>query len=625
MISSTPIAASQRLHSVLASMPLAFYYTLIRRSRCAVTALRFSGSFPLSLRSALPVLALAGALLSCERPTDPPPDTPQTSPLAPPAASDATTPSGAPRRSAAGAYLASRQAFVNRDLADALALMQQTLAFDPENTELRRHTLLMAVTTGRMDIAEAEATQLATRLPNDYYVALIQAVAAVRRDDFAAARQALTRLPTAELAGVWQPFLLAWLEAGEGRLTEATARLAEERHPPQLKPLAVLHQALLAQFSGDQTRAAALYARLGKELPQPPLRLVLFSGQVLTATQQTDAVTAMLRSYAEQATSPVLAARLQTAFAQQNSSHSLGLLRSAKDGMAEALLDIGDLLNQEHSRDLAIVHVRLALSLRPDLAYGWLILAQLLQQQDFLAAAAAACGKVPGDSPLGWQAQLQTADVRVLQDDPDGAIRLLEAMQQQEPDDLHVLTRIGELLRQQERFADAVPVYDQAIALVGKDPAPRAWALYYARGIALERIKDWSRAEADLRTALQLMPEQPQVLNYLAYSWIEQGIRLQEALEMLVRAVAQAPDDAYIIDSLGWAYYKLGQYDAAVMHLERAVALRPYDPMMIDHLGDAYWQQGRQREARFQWRHALDFNPAAADTLRIQAKLANGL
>ena len=590
-----------------------------------MATLRFSSFRPSCLHAVLPALALAGMLTACDQSTPPSADAAKTPRAEHPAASSAPSLTVTASHSAAGSYLASRQAFVNRDLDTALALMQKTLALDPENLELRRHAMLMAVTANRLDLAEAEATHLATHLPDDYYVALIQAVAAVRRDDFTTAQQILTRLPTAERAGVWQPFLLAWLDAGEGKLDAATARLADDRQPAQLKPLALLHQALLAQFGGDLAHAVTLYSRLGTELNQTPLRLVLFSGRALTATKAPAELETLLATYAAEANAPVLVARLRALLTQPAPSSGLGVLQSARDGLAEALLDIGDLLNQEHARDLAIVHVRLALSLQPDLAYGWLILAQLLQQDGFLDAALAACRKVAADAPLGWQAQLQMADILTLQDHPAQAIRLLESMQENAPEDLHVLTRIGELLRQQERFADAVPIYDRAIALLPQPADARAWSLYYARGIALERTKEWKRAEADFRHALQLRPEQPQLLNYLAYSWVEQGVRLQEALAMLVRAVAQAPDDAHIIDSLGWAYYKLEQYEEAVMHLEHAVALRPYDAQMLDHLGDAYWQQGRRREAQFQWRHALNNAPSPVDAARIQAKLQNGL
>jgi tetratricopeptide (TPR) repeat protein len=585
-----------------------------------VAALRFSSPFPLFVRTTVSLLAAAVALTACDQSTDAPEPPTETQPAT---GTESLTPdfSG---RSAAGAYLASRQAFVKRDLPNALALMRQTLALNPGHTELRRHTMLMAVTAGQLDVADAEAAQLSRQLPNDYAVALIQAVSAVRRDDFEAARLALTRLPTAELSGLWQPLLLAWIDAGTGNLEGAASRLAEDRQPPQLRPLAILHQAFLAQMRGHRADAARLYSALSESLEQPPLRLVLFAGRVLTENQDADAAARLLKAYGDQARMPTLIARLEAAL-QQDAPQGLGTLRSARDGLAEALLDVGDLLNQEQSRELAIVHVRLALSLRPDLAYGWLMLGQMLADEGFLDAARAACKQVPDDSPLGWQAQLQQADVLLLEKQTPDAIRLLESMRQQAPHDLHVLMRIGELLRGAERYKDAIPVYDQAVALAGQTPEPHHWALYYARGIALERTKQWRRAEADLRTALRLMPEQPQVLNYLAYSWVEQGVRLQEALEMLRRAAAQAPDDSYIIDSLGWTYYKLGDYDAAVMHLEHAVALRPFDAQMLDHLGDAYWQQGRRREARFRWKQALDFDPPAADAERIRLKLTQGL
>jgi tetratricopeptide (TPR) repeat protein len=588
-----------------------------------------------TLCSVLLSLLLTAVVSGCDRPKDPPPasstgDRPEDAQGIRTGHPNSSLDAPAPRYTAAGAYLASRQAFVSRDLEAALRLVQQTIALDPGDTELRRHAMLMAVTAGQMESAEAEAAQLATRLPDDYYVALIQSVAAARRSDFATARQALGRIQGSRFSALWQPFLLAWLDVGEGKTTEAEARLSDSRQPEQLRVLALLHRALLAQMTHRPEVAEELYARLREQLTEPPLRLVVFYGRILGqqgGKEATATLRDLLAAYTTEAGSPTLTARLQQALQAPPASTGggLGTVQSAQDGLAEALLDVGDLLNQARSRDLALVHVRLALSLRPDLPYGWLILTQMLEEEGFQDAALAASSTIPPDSPLGWQAQLQAADILVVQNKLRAAVKTLEAMRQQEPKDLNVLTRIGELLRQQERFAEAIPVYDQAIALAGNTPDPRYWTLYYARGIALERSKRWKEAEADLHKALTLMPEQPQVLNYLAYSWLEQGVRLRESLDMLVRAAAQAPDDAHIIDSLGWAYYKLGQFDAAVLHLERAVALRPFDPLVMDHLGDAYWQQGRQREARFQWQHALSFAPPTEDIRRITPKIASGL
>jgi Flp pilus assembly protein TadD len=151
------------------------------------------------------------------------------------------------------------------------------------------------------------------------------------------------------------------------------------------------------------------------------------------------------------------------------------------------------------------------------------------------------------------------------------------------------------------------------------------WSTYYARGISYERAKQWPKAEADFKKALELFPDQPLVLNYLGYSWVDQGMNVPEAFKMLRRAVELRPTDGYIIDSLGWAYYRLGQYPEAVRELEKAIELKASDPVNNDHLGDAYWRVGRKLEAKFQWNHARDLNPEPEDLERILKKIEHGL
>ena len=183
---------------------------------------------------------------------------------------------------------------------------------------------------------------------------------------------------------------------------------------------------------------------------------------------------------------------------------------------------------------------------------------------------------------------------------------------------------MGDLLRGKDRFAEAEAAYTRAIQRLPKVERSD-WRLLYARGITYERTKRWPQAEADLLKALELEPDQPFVLNYLGYSWVDQGLNLDRAKAMLHRAVELRPDDGFIVDSLGWAYYRLGESDKAVTYLERAVELEPGDPVLNDHLGDVYWRVGRQREARFQWQRALTFKPEPDAVAAIQAKLANGL
>jgi Flp pilus assembly protein TadD len=192
------------------------------------------------------------------------------------------------------------------------------------------------------------------------------------------------------------------------------------------------------------------------------------------------------------------------------------------------------------------------------------------------------------------------------------------------PADLDLLASIGDVLRGDERYAEAVDAYTKAIALVGA-PQERNWTLYYTRGIAYERSKRWGEAERDLKLALKLKPEQPLVMNYLAYTWVEQGVNMTEALQMLRRAVELRPEDGFIIDSLGWAYFKVGDYKTAIQYLEQAIQLEPSEATINDHLGDAYWRVGRKLEARYQWQHALTLKPEQGEEPKIRKKIEAGL
>ena len=187
---------------------------------------------------------------------------------------------------------------------------------------------------------------------------------------------------------------------------------------------------------------------------------------------------------------------------------------------------------------------------------------------------------------------------------------------------------LGDVFRQQQDYMRAAEAYDKALSMMS-DPSDGKWFTFYARGITNERLGDWPAAEADFRAALELNPDQPQVLNYLGYSLVEKRIKLEEALGMIERAVEARPDSGYIVDSLGWVLYRLGRFEAAVDPMERAAALLPVDPIVNDHLGDVYWKVGRKTEARFQWHRALSFidedSAPEADPDRIRQKLDVGL
>ncbi len=302
----------------------------------------------------------------------------------------------------------------------------------------------------------------------------------------------------------------------------------------------------------------------------------------------------------------------------------IGAIRDARTGMGDALLSISEaFLDQERDVE-AMKLARAATFAAPDDAEAWLLGARIALAQDNPAEALRVLDLAPASGPLALSAGLVRATALEDEDRFDDAVALLEDMATREPTRPDALVALGDVLRGRERFAEAEQAYTRAIDRLPKIES-RHWRLFYARGIAYERTKRWPQAEADLKRALELEPDQPFVLNYLGYSWVDQGLHLDEAKAMLNRAVELRPDDGFIVDSLGWAYFRLGEHDKAVTYLERAVELQPGDPVLNDHLGDAYWRVGRTREAKFQWQRALTFEPDADAVPLIKDKLARGL
>jgi tetratricopeptide (TPR) repeat protein len=299
-------------------------------------------------------------------------------------------------------------------------------------------------------------------------------------------------------------------------------------------------------------------------------------------------------------------------------------VHDAASGMADALIGVAEALSQQRGWTQALVFARLAVWLAPERGDAWLVIGSVEQSQGDPEEAIRAFAQVRADSPWARSALLATAGAMVAAERSDEAAALLQRLADEWPDRTDALGELGDLHRQAERYAEAEQAYAAAIARLAEVRA-EDWRLFYAHGIALERQKRWPEAEASLQRALELAPDQPLVLNYLGYSWVDQGLHLGQAKAMLHRAVDLRPQDGFIVDSLGWAYFRMGEFQEAVTYLERAVELEPGDPVINDHLGDAYWRVGREREARFQWQRALTLQPEADTIAEIEGKLQNGL
>jgi tetratricopeptide (TPR) repeat protein len=285
---------------------------------------------------------------------------------------------------------------------------------------------------------------------------------------------------------------------------------------------------------------------------------------------------------------------------------------------------LGEALTGEGGVAIGGLYLQMSLYVRPDFPFALAALANVHESTKRHAEAIAVYERIERGSSLQTSIDIRKAINLNMMERPDEAKLLLDGLIAKDPSDLRTLDAVGTILRGRKRYEEAVDYYTRAIALIPK-PDKRHWAYWYARGTSYERLKRWPEAEADLQKALKLSPDQPLVLNYLGYSWIDQNKNLKKGMSLIEKAVSLKPDDGYIVDSLGWAHYRLGNYRQAVRFLERAVELKPEDPVLNDHLGDALWRVGRKREASYQWQQALTLNPEPDDAEKIKVKLQNGL
>ena len=300
------------------------------------------------------------------------------------------------------------------------------------------------------------------------------------------------------------------------------------------------------------------------------------------------------------------------------------MVANPTEGLAEVFYGIGDALAGEGGLDMGIIFLQFALYLEPDFPLAHAALAEAYESAKKYDLEMQALDRIGPDSPLWLNVQIQKAFALNSLERVEDAKALLEKLIAKYPEDTRPLDALGNILRSRERYAEAREYYTRALELIDK-PTKENWTLFYSRGVCNERLKNWPQAEADFKQALALSPDESLVLNYLGYSWVDQGVNLKQAMDYIRKAVKLKPDDGYYVDSLGWAYYRLGNLAAAVEHLERAVELKPDDPVINDHLGDVYWKVGRKLEAKYQWQQALTLKPEQDLIPTLKQKIAAGL
>ncbi len=520
----------------------------------------------------------------------------------------------------AGSYLAARQATINSDFRAAAEYFGRAIMADPSNPAILESGAMSYIALGEVDKAASIARRLAFLDVRSQIANMALMADYLKDEEF---DRVLEEMEAGLSIGeAMDPLIRAWAEIGAGRMSDALANFDLLASTEGVEQFGLYHKALALATVGDFEGAVAILSGdVGGALNLTRRGIIAYVEVLSQLERNSDALELLAASFG-----PDLDAELEQIRVALEAGDVLPFtsVRNAKDGAAEVFLIVAGALNGETSDGYTLLYSRIAEHLRPGLVDAILLSAALLENLERYELATETYNRIPRDHPAFAAAELGRAEALRKSGKTEAAIEVLEQLSRLEPDNASIHVTLGDTLRGLQRYDEATLAYDAAIALFDTPQRPQ-WILFFARGITHEREDRWEKAEADFRKALELNPGQPQVLNYLGYSFVEMETNLDEALAMIEEAVAAQPNSGYIVDSLGWVQFRLGRYDEAVMNLERAAELMAVDPVVNDHLGDAYWAVGRFTEAEFQWKRALSFDPEEEDAERIRRKLEVGL
>lgn len=510
-----------------------------------------------------------------------------------------------------GSYLSGRYARAQGDIDQAVRSHEKVHERQPENMSIAVQLQGMLLLQGKLDAAAQMATKIRAAGLSDPLSDLILAATALRRGEIDKAGEVLDVAEASGNLQLWVPLLNGWLDVQRGRLDKPLSLAAFSVDVGRAAPLIQYHLALINYKAGFNDEAVRNFGAALENPRDAAPRMLQRMLEFYQAQGQPVGLAPLVEQYAD-VTSETM------------KDGPLPVIRNGTDGIAEVLYTMGGIMFGAGVIHDAAIYLQLSAFLRPDMAESHLALGDAYSQMKQYARANASYEKVASTDTLYPRAQLHIAVNKDRMGNAKDAIALLDRLARQNPEDADALVTKGDLQRMHGRYKEAVSSYDKAISRM-KDLEPSDWSVFFARGSCLEQTGNWPAARRDLEKALSLKPDQPDVLNYLGYAQMERGENVEAAQEMIARAVEVRPNDAQIVDSMGWALYRTGNYNASLAFMEKAVELLPSDPTVNDHLGDVYWQLGRKTEARFQWERALSYSPDPRLADSIQRKLRSGL
>ncbi len=524
-----------------------------------------------------------------------------------------------------GNYLAGRIARGQHDTSSASSFYKRALDRDPGNEALVEQSLLMHAAEGNFEAAIVHAKQLHATTSSHRMANLVLALSEAKAGRHASAIEHFKLSGSGVMGELTSALSRAWMLTAMGDVKGASDLLDGVKQAEWAQFYLRYHKALINDVAGRKSEAKALFERVFRG-DQKSLRVALAYAMHASASGDQKLARTVMDEHAKRAGGSLHPYAKDLSERLKGNDRTSLLVEQPVDGLAEVFYGLGEALTGEGAMaSVGSIYLQMALYLKPQQPFALAALANFYETAKQYDNAITAYERIPKGGPLQSAVDIRKALNLNQLERVDEAKTLLEAIAGENPGDIRPLDALGTIMRGRKRFDEAIEYYNKAIAIIGSKVEKSHWTYYYARGTSYERVKKWSLAEADLQKAMQLAPDQPLVLNYLGYSWVDQNKNLKQGLSLIEKAVSLKPDDGYIVDSLGWAHYRLGNYKEAVKFLERAVELRPEDPVLNDHLGDGFWRVGRETEARFQWEQALTLKPEPEDAEKIRQKISKGL
>lgn len=537
--------------------------------------------------------------------------------------SDELEPSVQYSRGVTGNYLSGRFAANIGDFHHANLYLSRTLRLDPDNMEIAGYAYRMKLITGDMKQAEELAKVLYAAEDSESNPEIMVLLSAIKSDDFKSAEKVLATFEKTGFNQVVIPLVNAWLQYGKGELAEPfePSKLLEQ--VGEFAPFIHYQTALINDLGGYEDVALSQYEKALSLSTAMPYRVVELLGNLYERRGEWEKAEALYARYLTQNPDSMLEMPDNSWMIERNRTPDR-VVNNVREGVAEIFFSTASILHNEQLNEEALIYIQEVLYLNPEFIAARLMHGTILEGLGRHEDALEAFARLAPDTPYYEKAQLRKAYTLNAMGRSDESLELLDKLSGKMDERYQVFLTKGDVLMREKRYAEATTAYTDALERIESIEAQQ-WPILYARGISAERSDNWDLAEKDFLRALELEPNQPDVMNYLGYSWLTKQMRMDEAKELISKAVKARPTDAHIIDSMGWALYSIGEYAEAVNYLERAIELMPTDPTVNEHLGDVYWRTGRKTEARFQWKRAILFGAEPEHAETLEAKLEDGL